>query len=108
MNPYFGQEISVESLILSCGDLYCRPSSYCRRQQFMPVLSVHIVAGDNIMYANFDTFFQAILATIYDLNFETSCFRRQNMPLTLTKIVTANSTVMETKYKILSVLSHKT
>ena len=61
----------------------------------MPVLSVHNVAGDNIMYSNFDTFFQAIFATIYDINFDT-------------KIVTANSTVMKTKYKILSVLSNKT
>ena len=87
MNPYFGQEISVESLILSCGDMYCRPSSYCRRQQFMPVLSVHNVAGDNIMYANFDTFFPGYFgdniwfklwhklfpATEYAINIDKNC-----------------------------------
>ena len=63
-----------------CGNIYCR--------QFMPVRSEHIVALKHILsptaiYDDIDTFFQANGATIYALNFEASCRRRQNMPSTL-------------------------
>ena len=29
---------------VKCGDKYCRPYTYCRRRQLMPVLSAHIIA----------------------------------------------------------------
>ena len=56
-----------------CGDMYCRPYSYCRRRQFMPVLSAHIVALRHILslatiYADIDTFFHANGTTIYALS----------------------------------------
>ena len=59
---------------------YCRPRAYT-------------VTGDNTCLYRY--FFQAIGETIYALDFETNCRRRQNMPLTLKEIVAANSTDME-------------
>ena len=49
--------------------------------------------------------FSANMATIYALHFDTSCRRRQNMPSTLTQIVAENSTDLEKRTKILSVLN---
>ena len=51
-----------------------------------------------IIYADINTFFHAIMATILALNFDTSCRRRQNMPSTLKQIVDSNSTDLEIKY----------
>ena len=45
------------------------------------LLPLHILSPATI-YADIDTFFHAIVATIYALDFETSCRRRQNMSLT--------------------------
>ena len=54
------------------GDIHCRPYTYCRRRQSMPVPSAHSVA----------------LKHKY-------CRRRQNMPATLKQIVAENSTDLE-------------
>ena len=69
----------------------------------MPVLSAHFVSLKHILspatiYADIDTSHQANGATIYVLNFDTSCHRRQNMPSTLKQIVAKNSTDLEKKY----------
>ena len=72
----------------------------------MPVLSAHIVnlkhnyiVAPATIYADIDTFFpQGNESTVYALNFETRCRRRQNMPSTLQQIVAENSTYLEIKY----------
>ena len=69
----------------------------------MPELSAHIVSLKHILspaiiYADIDTFFHAIGATISAVNFDTRCRRRQNMPSTLKQIVDSNSTDLEIKY----------
>ena len=33
----------------SCGDIYCRPYTYCRRRQYIPVHLAHIVALKHIL-----------------------------------------------------------
>ena len=72
----------------------------------MPGLSAPIVVREYILslatiHADIETFFQTTGATLYALNFETSCRRRQNMPITLKLIVAENSTDIQIKYKIL-------
>ena len=62
-----------------CGDTNPRPYTYCRRCQFMPVHSAHIVALKHILspvtiYADIDTFFQGLWR-------ENICFK------TLTQVV---------------------
>ena len=79
----------------------------------MLVLSVHIDVLEHILspatiYAEIAIFSHAIEVTIYALNFEKNCRRRQNLSLTLNQIAAANSTSGAIKYKILPLLDHKT
>ena len=40
-----GRDLSEQKMLTeTCGDIYCRPYTYCRRRKFMPVHSAHIVA----------------------------------------------------------------
>lgn len=53
-----------------CGEIYCHPFTYYRRRQIMQVLSAHIVILEHILsqatlYADMDTFSQAIGATLH-------------------------------------------
>ena len=60
------------------------------------------------IYAEIAVCSHAIGVTIYALNFEKNCRRRQNLSLTLNQIAAANSTGGAIKYKILPLLNHKT
>lgn len=69
----------------------------------MPVHSAHVNAlkhklSPATIYADIDAFFQGNGATIYALNFGTSCRLRQNLPSILKQIVAKKSTNLEIKY----------
>ena len=90
MRCYCCKSFLILFRLIPCGDIYCRPHTYCRRRQFMPVHLAHIVAQK--------LFCRRRQCMPVSLKFDTSRWP-QNMPSTLKQIVAENSTEFQIKYQ---------
>ena len=78
MRCYCCKSFLILFRLIPCGDIYCRPHTYCRRRQFMPVHLAHIVAQKLFlppatMYADIFKIWHKSLAIEYAVNIETNC-----------------------------------